>query len=68
MAGLEVEFHLFKLENPRLTPADATWLKPFGPLTTKAAKSAAAAIGKKAEKISREGGEGSEGREGRQEQ
>jgi glutamine synthetase len=24
-AGLEVEFHLFKLENPRLTPADATW-------------------------------------------
>ena len=25
MAGLEVEFHLFKLENPRLTPADATW-------------------------------------------
>jgi glutamine synthetase len=25
VAGLEVEFHLFKLENPRLTPADATW-------------------------------------------
>jgi glutamine synthetase len=24
-AGLEVEFHLFKLENPRLLPADATW-------------------------------------------
>ncbi|MDE1973888.1 MAG: glutamine synthetase [Hyphomicrobiales bacterium] len=24
-AGLEVEFHLFKLENPRLSPADATW-------------------------------------------
>ena len=24
-AGLEVEFHLFKLENPRLMPADATW-------------------------------------------
>ena len=24
-AGLEVEFHLFKLENPRLAPADATW-------------------------------------------
>jgi glutamine synthetase len=24
-AGLEAEFHLFKLENPRLTPADATW-------------------------------------------
>src|SRR6204780_2073068 len=24
-AGLEVEFHLFKLENPRLTPEDATW-------------------------------------------
>src|SRR6201996_2190310 len=25
LAGLEVEFHLFKLDNPRLTPADATW-------------------------------------------
>jgi glutamine synthetase len=25
LAGLEVEFHLFKLENPRLSPADATW-------------------------------------------
>ncbi|MGC1777602.1 MAG: glutamine synthetase, partial [Xanthobacteraceae bacterium] len=25
LAGLEVEFHLFKLENPRLLPADATW-------------------------------------------
>ncbi len=25
VAGLEVEFHLFKLTNPRLTPADATW-------------------------------------------
>ena len=24
-AGLEVEFHLFKLENPRLAPADAIW-------------------------------------------
>ncbi len=24
-AGLEVEFHLFKLENPRLAPDDATW-------------------------------------------
>ncbi|HET7190849.1 MAG TPA: glutamine synthetase family protein [Pseudolabrys sp.] len=24
-AGLEVQFHLFKLENPRLAPADATW-------------------------------------------
>ena len=24
-AGLEVEFHLFKLENPRLSPDDATW-------------------------------------------
>src|SRR5215467_6394921 len=24
-AGLEVEFHLFKLENPRLAPTDATW-------------------------------------------
>src|SRR5271170_8020337 len=25
LAGLEVEFHLFKLENPRLTAQDATW-------------------------------------------
>jgi glutamine synthetase len=25
LAGLEVEFHLFRLENPRLQPADATW-------------------------------------------
>src|SRR5580704_3303214 len=25
LAGLEVEFHLFKLENPRLVPEDATW-------------------------------------------
>ncbi len=25
LAGLEVEFHLFKLENPRLAPAEATW-------------------------------------------
>jgi len=25
LAGLEVEFHLFKLENPRLHPDDATW-------------------------------------------
>jgi len=25
LAGLEVEFHLFKLENPRLAPSDATW-------------------------------------------
>jgi glutamine synthetase len=25
LAGLEVEFHLFKLENPRLMPTDATW-------------------------------------------
>jgi glutamine synthetase len=25
MAGLEVEFHIFKLDNPRLAPADATW-------------------------------------------
>jgi glutamine synthetase len=28
LAGLEVEFHLFKLENPRLSPADATWPPP----------------------------------------
>jgi len=25
VAGLEVEFHLFRLTNPRLMPADATW-------------------------------------------
>jgi glutamine synthetase len=25
LAGLEVEFHLFKIENPRLAPADAAW-------------------------------------------
>jgi glutamine synthetase len=25
LSGLEVEFHLFKLENPRLAPIDATW-------------------------------------------
>jgi glutamine synthetase len=25
LAGLEVEFHLFRIENPRLTPEDATW-------------------------------------------
>lgn len=25
MAGLEVEFHIFNLVNPRLDPADATW-------------------------------------------
>jgi glutamine synthetase len=25
LAGLEVEFHLFKLENARLSPADASW-------------------------------------------
>ena len=25
LAGLEVEFHLFRLENPRLSPPDATW-------------------------------------------
>jgi len=30
LAGLEVEFHLFKLENPRLDPADATW-PPLAP-------------------------------------
>jgi Na+(H+)/acetate symporter ActP len=33
---------------PPKAPADATWLNPFGPLTTKAAKNAAAAIGKRA--------------------
>ncbi|HET9718016.1 MAG TPA: glutamine synthetase family protein [Pseudolabrys sp.] len=25
LAGLEIEFHLFKLDNPRLSPAEATW-------------------------------------------
>jgi glutamine synthetase len=25
LAGLEVEFHVYKLENPRLDPTDATW-------------------------------------------
>jgi glutamine synthetase len=25
LSGLEVEFHLFKLDHPRLAPADATW-------------------------------------------
>ena len=25
VAGLEVEFHVFKIENPRLAPADAGW-------------------------------------------
>jgi glutamine synthetase len=25
LTGLEVEFHLFKLENPKLAPADCTW-------------------------------------------
>jgi len=25
MAGLEVEFHIFKLDNPRLDPADTAW-------------------------------------------
>jgi glutamine synthetase len=25
VAGLEVEFHVFKLDNPRLSPQDATW-------------------------------------------
>jgi glutamine synthetase len=30
LAGLEVEFHLFKLENPRRQPADATW-PPLAP-------------------------------------
>jgi Na+(H+)/acetate symporter ActP len=33
---------------PEKAPKDETWLSPFGPLTTKAAKNAAAAIGKKA--------------------
>src|SRR4051794_9793157 len=48
---------------PAKAPRDETWLNPFGPLTTKAAKNAAAAIGKRAEKkLSREGREGSEGR------
>ena len=33
---------------PPKAPLDETWLNPFGPLTTKAAKNAAAAIGKRA--------------------
>jgi hypothetical protein len=33
---------------PANAPKDSTWLNPFGPLTTKAAKNAAAAIGKRA--------------------
>ena len=44
---------------PPKAPADETWLNPFGPLTTKAAKNAAAAIGKKAEQeLSREAAKG----------
>jgi Na+(H+)/acetate symporter ActP len=44
---------------PAKAPADATWLNPFGPLTTKAAKTAAKAIGEKAAKeLSREGAKG----------
>jgi Na+(H+)/acetate symporter ActP len=44
---------------PPKAPADATWLNPFGPLTTKAAKNAAKAIGEKAAKeLSREGAKG----------
>ncbi len=31
---------------PAKAPADSTWLNPFGPLTTKAAKNAAAVIGR----------------------
>jgi Na+(H+)/acetate symporter ActP len=47
---------------PAKAPADVTWLNPFGPLTTKAAKNAATAIGKQAEKkLSREGGYGIDG-------
>jgi len=33
---------------PEKAPADSTWLSPFGPLTTKAAKAAAAQVGKMA--------------------
>jgi len=47
---------------PPKAPADSTWLNPFGPLTTKAAKNAAAAIGKKAEKeLSREAAKAAKG-------
>lgn len=35
---------LTRAELPAKAPADATWLAPFGPLTTKAAKAAAAAL------------------------
>src|SRR6185503_8259375 len=37
---------------PATAPSDSTWLNPFGPLTTKAAKNAAAAIGKRASEAS----------------
>jgi Na+(H+)/acetate symporter ActP len=40
---------------PAKAPADATWLNPFGPLTTKAAKNAAKAIGEKAARDSAAG-------------
>jgi Na+(H+)/acetate symporter ActP len=42
------EMYLERKPLPLKAPADATWLNPFGPLTTKAAKTAAAAIGKQA--------------------
>ncbi len=49
---------------PPKAPADTTWLNPFGPLTTKAAKTAAAAIGKKAEtEFPREGAKGAKANE-----
>jgi cation/acetate symporter len=35
---------LTRLPLPEKAPADSTWLSPFGPLTTKAAKAAAAAL------------------------
>jgi hypothetical protein len=43
---------------PPKAPADSTWLNPFGPLTTKAAKNAAAAIGRR--ELSREGAKASD--------
>lgn len=51
--SLETASEIGRKELPQKAPVDATWLNPFGPLTTKAAKNAAAAIGKK--ELAREG-------------
>jgi Na+(H+)/acetate symporter ActP len=44
--GLNAETTKSRKPLPAKAPADETWLNPFGPLTTKAARNAAAAIGK----------------------